>query len=69
MPDAAGETAAENTGRRGMRRKWSTSQEAEPGRRMSSDDHNGSQDEEIPQALEAPASTPGLKVKLKRQKL
>ena len=66
---AAGMEADESTGRRGSRRKHRASQEAELGRGVSGDVNTGSQEEQLVQAQQVSAPSPGLKVKLKRQKL
>ena len=65
----AGGDADENIGGRGSRRKQGLSQEADPGRRMSTYSNDGSLQEQIAEAQGPHAPSPGLKVKLKRHKL
>ena len=66
----AGRDAEENAGRRGSRRKQGASQEGEQfGMGLSSSSKVGSQEAQVAEPQGPPASSPGLKVKLKRQKL
>ncbi len=66
---ASGMEADENAGRRGSRRKQRASQEADPGRELGGDANTGNQEVQFAQSQQASAPSPGLKVKLKRQKL
>ena len=66
---ASGMEADEHASRRGSRRKQRVSQEADPGRGSGGDANTDSQEEQVAQAQQASAPSPGLKVKLKRQKL
>ena len=63
-----GRDAIDNIGRRGQRRKQAMSKEADVSRRVSDEGKRSSQEEYLAQLEEAPVPSPGLKVKLKRQK-
>lgn len=67
--DEVDREADENTGRSGTHRKQGAPQEADTASRLSSDDNNGTQEETPAQPQQVFAPSPGLKVKLKRQKL
>ena len=60
--------ADDNIGRRGQRQKKAVSKEAVLSRRVSDEGKRRSQEEHLAQLEELPAPSPGLKVKLKRQK-